>query len=88
VVADQNDTQQKLGVDGRAAGVAITLSQLFPHEGKADVLVDEPQQVSLWNLIVQAEVLEQRFGAAVLPHHDQQSSDNENPTEHGKVPSF
>jgi hypothetical protein len=32
---------------------------------------------------VQSEVIEQRFGAVVLPHHDQQSSDDENPTEHG-----
>src|SRR3954469_17084613 len=34
------------------------------------------------NLIVQSEVIEQRFGAVVLPHHDQQSSDDQNPTEH------
>ncbi len=40
--------------------------------------------MSLRNLIFQAEVVEQRFGAVVLPHHDQQASDDENPTEHGK----
>jgi hypothetical protein len=45
--------------------------------------IDQPQQVRLWNLIVQAEVIEQSFGAVVLPHHDQQSSGDENPTEHG-----
>jgi apolipoprotein N-acyltransferase len=33
-------------------------------------------------LIFQAEVIERRFGAVVLPHHDQQASDNENHTEH------
>jgi hypothetical protein len=41
--------------------------------------------MSLWNLIFQAEIIEQRFGAVVLPHHDQQASDNENPTEHGQM---
>ncbi len=47
------------------------------------MLIDEPQQVRLGNLIFQAEVVEQRFGAVVLPHHDQQASGDENPTEHG-----
>jgi len=28
-------------------------------------------------------VIEQRFGAVVLPHHDQQASDNRNPAKHG-----
>jgi hypothetical protein len=43
---------------------------LFAHKGKADMFFDEPQQMSLWNLIFQAEVVEQRFGTGVLPHHD------------------
>jgi hypothetical protein len=29
-----------------------------------------------------SEVIEQRFGAVVLPHHDQLASDDQNPTEH------
>ena len=33
----------------------------------------------------QAEVIEQRFGAVVLPHHDQQASDDQNQTEHGQM---
>src|SRR6266852_5519698 len=36
-------------------------------------LVDREQekgQEGLWNLIFQAEVIEQRFGTSVLPHHD------------------
>ena len=48
------------------------------------MLFNEPQQVGLRNLILQAKVIEQRFGAVVLPHHDQQASDNQNPTEHGE----
>jgi hypothetical protein len=35
--------------------------QLCPHKIKADVLVDEPQQMTLRNLIFWAEVAEQRF---------------------------
>jgi len=40
------------------------------------VLVDQTQQVILRNLIFQAEIVEQRFRAGVLPHHDQQTSAN------------
>jgi hypothetical protein len=47
------------------------------------VLFDEPQQVGLWNLIFQAEVVEQRFRTIMLPHHDQQPSENGGP-QHGK----
>jgi hypothetical protein len=41
--------------------------------------------MSLRNLIFQAEVVEQRFGTVVLPHHDQQASDDQNQTEHGRM---
>jgi hypothetical protein len=56
------------------------------------MLFDEPQQVSLRNLIFQAKVVEQRFGTGVLPHHDQRTSEND-PAKHGKkllllVPRF
>jgi hypothetical protein len=34
------------------------------------------------NLIFQTEVVEQRFGAVVLSHHDQQASENQNPAQH------
>src|SRR6202521_2231525 len=86
-VADQQNAQQKLGINGRTAGIAVTRFQPLSHKGKADVLFNEPQQVGLRNLIFQAEVIEQRFGAVVLPHHGQQSSDDENQTEHGQMPS-
>jgi hypothetical protein len=36
---------------------------LLPDELKADVLVDEPQQMVFRNLIFQTEVVEQCFGA-------------------------
>jgi len=69
-IADQQDAQQELRIDGWSARIAVTFFQLFPHEGKADVLIDEPQQMSFWNLIFQAEVVKQSFGTVVLPHHD------------------
>src|SRR2546430_11612804 len=37
------------------------------------------------NLIFQPEVVEQRFRAVVLSHHDQQASDDQNQTEHGQM---
>ena len=36
-------------------------------------------------MIFQPEVVEQRFRAVVLSHHDQQSSDNQNQTEHRQM---
>jgi hypothetical protein len=83
-IADQQNAQQKLGINRRTACIAVTRFQLLPHKGKADVHFNEPQQMSLWNLIFQTEVVERRFGAVVLPHHDQQASDDENQTEHGQ----
>jgi hypothetical protein len=46
------------------------------------VLVDQPQQMGFRNLIFQTEVVEQRFGAVVLPHHNQQASDDEHHIEY------
>jgi hypothetical protein len=62
-------------MDGRPIS-PITLFQLFPHKGKADVFFDQPQQMSLRNLIFQAGVVEQCFGTGVLSPHDQQASQN------------
>ena len=49
------------------------------------MLVDQPQQVVFRNLIFQTELIEQCFGTVVLPHHDQQASDDQNPTQHGQM---
>jgi len=53
---------RRRSINGRTAGIAVTRFQLLPHKGKADLLFDQPQQMSLSNLIFQAEVIEQRFG--------------------------
>jgi hypothetical protein len=87
-IADQENAQQKLGINGRTDRLAVAFLQLLSHEGKAHVLFDEPQQVGFRNLISQTKVVEQRFGAVVLPHHDQQASDDRNQTEHGRMPFF
>ena len=50
-IADQQNAQQKFGINGRTACLAVTPFQLLPHKRKADVLFNEPQQMSLWNLI-------------------------------------
>ncbi len=42
----------------------------------------------LRNLIFQAEVVEQGFGTIVLPHHDEQASENGDPEKHGKEFSY
>ena len=59
-----------------STGLAAAVLQLFAH-AKTDVLFG--------NLIFQPELVEQRFRAVVLPHHDQQASDDRNQTEHGRM---
>jgi hypothetical protein len=73
-IADQQNAQQELVINRGATGVAVAVSQSLAHKPKADVLLDQPQQMVLGNLIFQTEVVEQRFGTVVLPHHDQQAS--------------
>src|SRR5438105_14079101 len=84
-IANQQNAQQQLGINRRSARLAVTLPQPLAHEGTADVPFDESQQVGFRNLIFQPEVVEQRFRAVVLSHHDQQASDDQNQTEHGQM---
>src|SRR5207245_3213697 len=84
-IPDQQNAQQKFGVNRGPTGFAVAVFQLPSHKLKADVLVDQPQQVGFRDLVFQAEVIKQRFGAVVLPHHDQQASDNENQTKHVRM---
>jgi len=84
-IADQQNAQQQLRINRRSTGLTVAVLQLSPHELKTDVLLDEPQQMVLGNLIFQEEIVEQRFRAVVLPHHDQQASENRNQTEHGRM---
>jgi hypothetical protein len=57
-----------IGIAPGSVGESFALSSMCRassclHKRKTDVPVDEPQQMSLRNLIYQAEVVEQRFGA-------------------------
>jgi hypothetical protein len=70
-IADQQNAQQQLRINRRSTRLTVAVFQLLPHKLEADVLVDQPQQMMLGNLIFQAEVVEQRFGTGVLSHHDQ-----------------
>ena len=53
----------------------VAVLQLFAHERKVDAFFDEPQpQMSLRNLIFQAEVVEQRFRAEMVPYRGSATS--------------
>jgi len=41
----------------------------FANEAEVDVLINQPQQMVLWNVIFQSEVVEQRFRTGVSTHH-------------------
>ena len=84
-IPNQQPAQQKLGIDRRPSSFAVAVFQLPPHKLEADVLVDQPQQMSFRDLVFQTEVIEQSFRAVVLPHHDQQASENGNPAQHVEV---
>src|SRR5690242_613647 len=81
-IADEQNAQQKFGINRGTTGFAVAVFQLLPYELETDVLVDQPQQMMFGNLILQAEIVEQRFRAVVLPHHDQQASEDRSPAPH------
>src|SRR5438046_8788738 len=81
-IPDQQNAQQELGINRGSPVLTVTILELFPHELKTDVLVDQPQQMVFGNLIFQAEVVEQRLTPAVVSHHDQQASNHRNPAKH------
>jgi hypothetical protein len=78
-IANQQNAQQQFWVDRRTASIAIAVLQLLVYEAEVDVLIDQPQEMVLWNLIFNSEVVEQRFRARVLTHHERSSSDNGHP---------
>ncbi len=57
-IADQQDAQQKLGIDRRPANLTVEWRQLFAN--KVHVSVDRAQQVIRWDPIVEAEIVEHR----------------------------
>jgi hypothetical protein len=69
-IADQQNAQQKLGINRGATVLAVAVSQSLAHKLQTDVLLDQPQQMVFGDLIFQPKVVKQGFGAVVLPHHD------------------
>jgi hypothetical protein len=50
-IPNQQNAQQKFGIDRRPSGLAVAVFQLLPHKLEADVLVDQPQQIVFRDLI-------------------------------------
>ena len=50
-IPNQQNAQQKFGIDRRPSGLAVAVFQLLPHKLKADVLVDQPQQMIFRNVV-------------------------------------
>src|SRR5215510_5935050 len=81
-IADQQQAQQQFGVDGGPTLVAIASLQLPSYEIEVDMTIDQAQQMIFRNLIFEAEVVEQRFRAAVMSHHEQQTSKRSDEEQH------
>src|SRR5262249_20666744 len=87
-ITDQQDAQQKFGIDRRPPGLAVAVLQSLANETQVDVLVDQPKQVVFGNVLFQPEVVKQCFRAGVLSHHDRQASGNEDQAVHGSDASL
>src|ERR1700740_3801852 len=81
-IPDQQNAQQQLRIDRGPTRLIVAVFQTLPHELETDVLVDQSQQMGLRNLVFQAERVEQSSLAVVLPHHDQQASEDRKPAKH------
>jgi|SRR5580698_7217935 hypothetical protein len=82
-IANQQNAEQELRIDGWTTRFAVAVLQPLVYETEVDMLINQPQQMILWNLIFQSEVVEERFRARVLTHHERYSSDNGDPQQHG-----
>src|SRR2546429_7403886 len=65
-VADQQNAQQQFRINRGPARLTVAIFQLLSHKLKTDVLIDQSQQMILWNLIFYTEVVEQRLTAGVV----------------------
>src|SRR5260370_25509776 len=60
-VSDQQNSEEQLRIDRRPAGVAIKLADLIPHKTEIDMRIDEPEQVTCRDVLLQTEVVKQRL---------------------------
>ena len=72
--AGLKDAASRFRVDRRPSRIAVGVLQPGSYKFKVDVAIDQAQQMIFRNLIFQAEVIEQRFSAGLVPHHEQQAS--------------
>jgi hypothetical protein len=54
-------------INRRSTRLTVAVFKLLPNELEADVLVDHPQQMMFGNLIIQPEVVEERFLSGRIP---------------------
>jgi hypothetical protein len=69
-ITNQQNPQPQLRVNRRTTSFAIAVLQTITREAEVDMLINQPQPMILWYLIIQSEVVEQRFRASVLTHHE------------------
>src|ERR1700679_3988898 len=81
-IANQQNAQQELRIDGWTTSFAVAVLQPLAHKTEVDMLINQTQQMIFRNLIFQSEVIKQRFRARVLTHHERWSSDNGDPQHH------
>src|SRR5215467_9735343 len=84
-IADQQNAQQQFGINRGPTGITVAALQLLSQKLEVNVLIDQPKQMVLGNLILQAEVIEQCLRAVVLPHHNQQASEHGNQQQHREL---
>jgi hypothetical protein len=60
-IANQQDAKQQFGIHRGPPRITVAVPKLFANETEIDVLIDEPQQVILGNILIQSEVVEQCF---------------------------
>ncbi len=65
-VSDRKHPDQQLRIDGRAACVALEICEMGPDATQINKPINRAQQVVLWNVILQRELIEQR-GLCFLP---------------------
>src|SRR5262249_753670 len=68
-VADEEQPQEHFRINRGAPGRTIRALQPIPHKAEIDVAIDQPEQMRLGNLILQAEGVEEAFLLGLLPHH-------------------
>ena len=72
------DAQQNFWIDRRSPRVTVARLQGLTYKSEVNVPVDKPQQMIFGNMIVQVEVVKERFRTSLLAHHNEQRASTEN----------